>query len=202
MPKGELKIACSEDRDITDVLRSIVDFRSRHPNIDTQLDSAGFKLIENGLRNNYYDTIITTLVDFNKSDEYEYQVVIESPSILLFSANHVLSQKNSLSIADFKNETFYVLSEDEKPMIKTLHKEYCVTKGFAPQFQEFPNHDSIFLALTMGSGCALLDGSMRIRDNTAYKWLELDFMVEIGFVWKKTNANPALRLFLDEVIFP
>lgn len=202
MPKGELKIASGTDHDIDSVIQSIAGFRSRHPNIDIRFVSNTFKQMENSLKNNYYDIIITTLFDFNKSAEYESSVIFEVPGILLFPANHALAQKKNLSIADFKNETFYVLSEDEKPGAKILQKEFCGAKGFTPAFQEFPNIDSIFLALKMGTGCALFDNSMRTSTNKAYRWFEVGKMIEIGFVWKKTNANPALRLFLDEVIFP
>jgi DNA-binding transcriptional LysR family regulator len=201
MPAGSLKIACGDDWEMSDVLQKIDDFCSRYPDIHVGFDSVHHKIMYAGLKNNDYDITITHALEFRGKNEYNSFVIFENvPTVLIFSAKHKLAGKKKLRITDFKDEIFYVLSEDEKPLAKTVHEEYCKDNGFIPRFKEFSNIDSIYLALETGAGCTILDKMKRICNNSAYKWFELDLSINIGFVWKKTNNNPALRLFLNEVI--
>jgi DNA-binding transcriptional LysR family regulator len=202
MPKGELKIACSIDWEMQVVLQKIDIFRMRYPNINISFDSIDFRMLYNGFKHNEYDMIINQTLDFRYNEEVNYSAIFaDVPLALIFAAKHKLAGKKNLRITDFKDEVFYVMDKDARPLAKKIHEEFCKDNGFMPKFKEYPNLDSIYLALATGTGCTILDSMKRICKNADYKWFELDFKIDIGFIWKKANANPALRLFIDEMVF-
>jgi DNA-binding transcriptional LysR family regulator len=195
MLTGELKIACGIGWEMSEIEQKINTFA--YPNIDVQFDSINFRQMENGLKENHYDVIITTLSEFKDEAVYNYKPLYESQAVLLYSVKHKLADKPDLQIKDFRNDLFYILREEEIPTVRITLGKYCQNNGFIPQFKKFPNVDSIFLAIESGVGCSILDKKMRICNNTSYKWLELNMIIPIGFVWKKSNTNPVLQKFFE-----
>jgi DNA-binding transcriptional LysR family regulator len=197
MPTGNLKIACAIGLEMVDILKKIDDFLAKYPNIDVQIDSIERRQAENGLKENYYDLIITTLTKIKDEINYNWKLLFESQSILLYSAKHKLAAKSDLQIRDFKNEAFYILAEESLDS-RIAQQKYCEDNGFTPKFKELPNVDSVFLTVETGIGCSILNKHMRICNNIAYKWIELDMSISFGFIWKKSNINPFLLRFLEE----
>jgi DNA-binding transcriptional LysR family regulator len=202
IPEHELQIACNIGWDMTEVLDAIGDFRLRHQNVNVNFDSVSYKQMESGFQNNHYDIIIAAQRDFENIETLNTKVVYITQWVLLYSTKHKLSQKEKPVINDFKDEIFYETSKDERHSARDIHEKYCKEHGFIPVIKELPNLDSIFLAIETGAGCAMLENRTRICKNIAYKFFELDIKLEIGFVWKKKNSNPALNLFIDEVVAP
>jgi DNA-binding transcriptional LysR family regulator len=194
---GELKFACGMGWEMSDIEQKINTFCAAYPNIDVQFDSINFRQMENGLKENYYDVIITTLSEFKDEAVYNYKPLYESQAVLLYSVKHRLADKPDLQIKDFRNDLFYILREEEIPTVRITLGKYCQNNGFIPQFKKFPNVDSILLAIESGVGCSILNRKMRICNNTAYKWLELNMAIPIGFIWKKSNTNPVLQKFFE-----
>jgi DNA-binding transcriptional LysR family regulator len=199
MPTGKLKIACAIGLEMTDILKKLDDFLAKYPNIDVQIDSIEIHQMVNGLKENYYDLIITILPDIKTEINYNWKLLFESQSVLLYSAKHKLALKSDLQIKDFENEFFYILAEETLEG-RLIQQKYCEDNGFMPKFRELPNLDSIFLTVETGSGCSILNKHMRICNNVAYKWMELSMAIPIGFVWKKSNGNPFLLKFLEEYL--
>jgi DNA-binding transcriptional LysR family regulator len=199
MPTGKLKIACAIGVEMTEILKKANDFQTKYPNIDVQIDSIELRQLTNGLKENYYDLIITILSEIKDEINYNWKLLFESNSILLYSAKHSLAHKPDVQIKDFKNEYFYILAE-ETPEGRLAMQKYCKDNGFIPKLKELPNLDSIFLTVETGRGCSILNKHMRICNNVAYKWIELNMSISIGFVWKKSNINPFLLKFLEEYL--
>jgi DNA-binding transcriptional LysR family regulator len=201
MPVGTLKIACCSDWEMLEILQEIDNFRARYPNINISFYSMDYRILCNGLKHNDYDMIISQTLDFKCNTEVNTSVIFaDVPTVLIFSVKHKLANKENLHITDFKEDIFYVLDKEERPLARKIHEDFCKGNGFIPQFREYPNLDSIYLALETGAGCTILDKMKRICKNTDYKYFDLDLMIDIGFIWKKANTNPSLQLFLNEMV--
>jgi DNA-binding transcriptional LysR family regulator len=195
-PRGELKIAIVSGWGEV-LIGKITAFSQQHPSIDLTMDSLGFKAINNGLIHNNYDLVITMENQFADTPNVAMKPLARVPGILLFSKNHALAQKTDLCITDFRDEVFYALSLDDAPWVKSFQEAYCKSKGFMPMMKLLPNVESIFLVLETGKGCAIFDRWIRIKNNAAYKYFELDKDMTVSAAWKERNQNPALQLFLN-----
>jgi DNA-binding transcriptional LysR family regulator len=194
---GEIKIACLNGWDMSLLIHKINTFQTEFPNISVSFYSDGFRAIQNGLRNNYYDVIIILEHEYEGRSNIIFKRLYSIPRVLLFSKNHVLAQKSDLSILDFKDDILYVVSSAETDLAKPINESYCKSKGFIPNIKEMPNLDSILLALGSGKGYAVQDKFQRAVNLPHLKYIELDDYLNIYAVWKKNNTNPSLPLLLD-----
>jgi DNA-binding transcriptional LysR family regulator len=183
------------------LLQKINVFLLQYPNITLSLESVGYKAIKIGMLNNYYDLAITAEEQFKGIHNISIKKIIDVPWILLYSKNHSLTNKNELTITDFKDEPLYTLSSDEIPWLHPVYESYCKSKGFIPEIKTFSNLESIYLALDRGSGYTILDQWVRVKQNAVYKFFELDKSLTVCAVWKNENQNPALRTFLEKGLY-
>jgi DNA-binding transcriptional LysR family regulator len=195
---GELRMACAIGWDMSAITRKIDIFSNAYPNVAISFDSIGFKAMKNGLNSNAYDLIITAMALFEGEQNISKRELYSVPTILLYSINHPLVSKENKTILDFKDDILYTLPSDEMPLAKIKHEQYCREKGFVPRIKTLSPLDSIFLAVESGKGYTILDYLCRIKNNTAYRYFELDdYYIKIGAVWKTNNTNWALKTFLD-----
>jgi len=198
---GELYIACLENWDMLELLPTKKAFCEAYPHISLSLYSGSIKETMNGLLNNQYDLLVTFPKLFQGMPNIRIHDIFRSPCILLFSSDHPLAGKQDLGIADFKDDTLYILSKEEFPFMKQDHTAYCKSKGFIPRFKSMPNLDSILLALQNGTGYTILDSWIRQKNDPVFRYLPLDTSIIISNVWKADNANKALEIFLKNCVF-
>ncbi|MDR2409553.1 MAG: LysR family transcriptional regulator [Bacteroidales bacterium] len=197
---GELKIAVTNDWDISDLHKKIDAFGSKYPNISITIESMGFNAIKKGLFNNSYDIVITTKMLFAGIQEVNSKDLFFSPRLLLYSYNHGLAKKTGLDITDFKDDILYTFSPEVDPNAKEINEQYCKSKGFIPIIKTVSNFESILLAIEAGRGFTIVSKWNRIVNNKGFKYIELDDNIVFCAVWKKDNNNSALRLFCNECL--
>lgn len=192
---GDLRIGCVEGWDMRTLSASKKAFYEAHPYVALSIYSGGFKEIRNGLLNNQFDLLVTFPGQFQGMPNIGVHDISRIPCILLFSNDHPLARKKSLEITCFKDEPFYIITEEEFPQNK--YASYCKSKGFIPRFQPMPNLDSILVALQNGTGYTIVSTWLREKDSVAFKYLSLDMTIRVSYVWRKDNNNRALSLFLE-----
>jgi DNA-binding transcriptional LysR family regulator len=196
---GEIKIACINGWDMSALLQKINIFQNKFPHISISFDSTGFRAIDNGLRNNHYDIIISISTEYEGMPNILSKNLYNIQRILLYSENHILAEKNDLSILDFKDDILYILSSDETPLARIINEAYCKSKGFIPKVKELPNVDSLFMAIGSGKGYTILDKFQFAKTAKIFKYIELDDYINICIFWKKDNANNFLPIFLEHI---
>jgi DNA-binding transcriptional LysR family regulator len=197
---GELKIAVTNDWDISDLHKKIDAFSLNHPNIFITIESMGFNAIKKGLLNNSYDMVITTANLFAGIQKVNSKDLFFGPRLLLYSYNHRLAEKTELDITDFKDDILYTFSPAVDPTAKIINEQYCKSKGFIPIIKTVSNFESILLAIEAGRGFTIVSKWNRIVNNKGFKYIELDDNITLCAVWKKDNTNPALSLFCNECL--
>jgi len=198
---GEVHIACLRGWDMLDLLPLKKAFCEMYPYITISIYSGGFKEIKNGLLNNTYDVLVTFPEPFQSMPNICIHDICRISGILLFSSDHPLASKQDLEITDFKDDTFYIISEEDNPVSKQDYATYCKSKGFIPRFQPKANLESVLLALQNGTGYTILDTWMRQKHDPVFKYLPLDMPRIISSVWKEDNANRVLPFFLKNCVF-
>jgi DNA-binding transcriptional LysR family regulator len=197
---GEINIVCLTGWDMLALLPKKEIFCEKFPNISLNIYSGGFKAIKNGLLNNQFDLAVTFSNQFDGFSNVCIHEHYRIPCIILYSSKHRLAEKRDLTVTDFKDDIFFILSEDENPQIRQNNETYCKSKGFIPRFKELPNLDSILLALQTGSGYTIVDYWIRDKDNPNFKYTPIDIFLSISDVWKADNGNRVLPLFLKTCV--
>ena len=124
-------------------------------------------------------------------------------SYLVFSSSHPLAEKadkGEISVADFKNDTFYILPEEEIPFLWKKAKAFFKSKGFIPHFNQLPDSNSIISKLLMGSSYTFMYELTFAKDYQKLKYIPLDTFLTTGFIWKSDNTSMALKLFLETCV--
>jgi DNA-binding transcriptional LysR family regulator len=197
---GEIRIAAFAEWDMLPPLPLKVSFGKKYPYIEVSITSASFRGLKTGLLNNQHDLVVTLSDQFRGIPNISIHDHYRIPGILLFSSKHPLSQKKNPDITEFRDDIFYVLTEDETPMVRQICEDYCKSKGFLPHFKVLPNLNSILLALQNGYGYTIVDEWTRLRKDPNFINVELDMCFTISDVWKEDNENKALPLFLNTCI--
>jgi DNA-binding transcriptional LysR family regulator len=197
---GEIRIICLSGWDMMALLPAKEMFCEKYPSISIKIFSGGFKAIKSGLLTNQYDLAVTFSDQFSSLSNICIHEQYRIPCIILYSSKHRLAGTENLTITDFKDDIFFVLSEDENPHIRQDNEAYCKSKGFIPHFETLPNLDSILLALQTGAGYTIVDQWTRHKDDPNFTYTPIDRFLTVRNVWKTDNGNRVLPLFLKTCI--
>ena len=91
------------------------------------------------------DIILTTSYEMNPSSEYEQIFLSKVPLCLAVSPQHPLSTKESLTLADIKDEDFLVFSSDSSPWAMEHLRQSFMQQGYTPNLIPVDNIPSQFL---------------------------------------------------------
>lgn len=174
-------------------------FNAAYPNVSVSIESRGFRSLLTALRNDKVDVILTLDVTIDRDADIAIQPLTEIPRILLYPATKQRTDGERMTVADFKNDTFWVVSEEEVPRAAEFVRSYCAPYGFEPKVRTVPNIESMLTALQNGLGVAIMDVWQRDRTNEAFRYLTLPSSHAVSLAWRKSNPNPAIPLFINEI---
>ena len=174
-------------------------FNGAYPNVSVNVESHGFKSLLSALRNDRIDVILSLDVTIDRDPEWAIQPLTEIPRILLYSAEHPNADRGRLTPLDFKNDTFFVVGDDEVPRASEFVRGYCSPYGFEPKIFTVPNIESMLAAMQNGTGVAIMDSWQRDCTNHAFRYLKLNSSHLVSLAWRKSNSNPAIPLFINEI---
>jgi DNA-binding transcriptional LysR family regulator len=194
---GELRIAWLTGWDMEACFDQRNTFLKTFPNISFSVYPDSFKGLKNGLLNNKYDLVVTLSEQFQGIPNISIHDHFQVPCILLFASRHPLAGKENLSIRDFRDEPFYVITGEECPAPRLAAEAYCKSLGFIPRFEAYSTLEQIVLAAQTGVGCTIMDQWLREKNSHLFRYIPLDVSMTVSEVWKTGNTNRALRLFLE-----
>jgi hypothetical protein len=102
-----------------------------------------------------------------------------------------------LSVSDFKDDIFYIISEEAAAFLLQNCEAYFKSKRFAPHIKQLPDLDTIIINLQMYGGYTIMDELIYAKDYPKLRRIPLDSTFTGSLVWKTDNTNKALRLFLE-----
>lgn len=119
------------------------------------LESRGFKDLIRSLVSNRLDMIL----DLGKADLdgriFDSQIVTNLSRVLLYPSQ--LAEKGYRGLADFRDETFIVISDDEVASSVRAVEACCQPHGFLPKIHIVPNISSMIMGVQWGLGVAIVD---------------------------------------------
>jgi DNA-binding transcriptional LysR family regulator len=180
-------------------------FRSEHSNINLGFERRHFQQLREKLINGHFDLIVT--FDFDIPEKVKEAAALKVKPIkpintcILVSSNDPLSSKEEITLEDFKNAKFVIISREESPGGNASVLNFFERYGLSPcMMEELPNYDSLLLAVQAGEGVTVIDYDERRNMQPGIKAIRLeDDFNEVIIAWRKDDAKPALRIFIDEL---
>ena len=109
---GELYIGCSDTFDYSDVLPKLVrNFMSDYPQINVDASSHSFKTLRESLLADKMDIIFTPYFELDGLTDVSWMKLKDIPLSIIVPTCNPLSEKDSISLRDLKNESFILISK-------------------------------------------------------------------------------------------
>lgn len=174
-------------------------FREHYPHIEITLHSGSFNQLLDDLYNVRLDLAFTVHFYIIGREQLPFEMVKEGQDYILFNKSHPNAGREGLTLRDFKDDTFVMISPKDNARSSELVFEACQKEGFVPEVVYAPNQQDMVLWIEAGVGVAILDTNnvLRNNENVISVPLESHWNPSMVAAWYKQNQNPAIPLFLD-----
>ena len=200
-----LKLGIANHLNTPTTYSAIKNFQVNYPKSSVFVESVDFKTLRTNLVQGKYDFAIS-LKSFLSVEEIEMQPISRHKLFLACPKSHPVLEKKEISIADFKDEVFFILEAASNPRNVDLVFDICNKAGFTPKTEVCNSLGSYFIKLELGYGVAFFDTALRLPENFEQSFVYIYVNEEIAYsevvaAWHKNNNNPAIQLFLNELSF-
>lgn len=150
-----IRIGIIDIRNILDMILPRIQLLStRFPNIQWDYYLGNFAEIEHAMDTSSIDLAVTLSTELSEKHPPEQSLILTSMRLyLLMSPTHPLADWEQITIADLKNETFFLFSEEYSYDSNNKVLMDCKLNGFVPrQVRYFSNINQLELSLIAGQG--------------------------------------------------
>ncbi len=200
---GKIRLGCMEGWDLSGFFPKVIDgFLKDYPNVKLELECYSIKNLAQALKNESIDVALSIDITLKDIENLEFKEITEIQKIILFSKRHRLSINCELTPKDFKDETFFVLSNDEASyageiVIDDMKRLY----GFKPKLQYVHNIDSMNACVHNGMGVAILDSWSSAKQMEDLRYIPIESKHKIILAWKNKKASDLVHVFSNEIKF-
>lgn len=174
-------------------------FSEEFPDISVSVECLEINELIQALTNNKLDVILTLDSSLEGIKGISKQKVTEIQKLILYSKYQQLPDKQHITPYDFKDETFYVIDNEETHNGELEIRNYCKSYGFVPHLKLAPNMESIFASVENGLGVTFFDTwGKNIINTPSFKYILLDSNHEVSMAWNKNNKIEILNVLVNE----
>lgn len=197
---GELLIGILEGVDLGLFFADILlKFEQKYPNIKIHMKQYSFGELRKKLKNKELDGVLTYYFDVRDVENVEYKNLYKFQPCWAVPIANPLTQKDSISVADLKNEEFVITSVDDSPFGHQLLLSLCKDLGgFSPKVHCVDSLEEVILKVETSNKCTLMNQQLRIAKSSKIKTFPFEDQHDVAyyvFAWLKNNNNMSLRLF-------
>lgn len=194
---GTLRIGILDNDRIDDrLLRMLNRFQEQYPGVDVLLRRGGYNELVQWLFSRMLDIAITLKIDVQDKDWLIIENLYCLESVLLLMADHPLSNRDDLSLYDFRGETFISVESKESKALNVLLENECAKAGFSPKTLQAPDTRTQMLYLESGKGIAIGGVNNMVASNRNITMVRLRDLrpLEMVMAWNRENYNPCISM--------
>lgn len=205
--RGQIRIGIGNMMDINYIMPGFLRaFAQVYPEIHLKITSLSFAPLQEKLEGGELDVIFTYSLEPLKKSDQARMVVSRSHSFLYYSAALSPQIQEGTSLQDFVEQPLIKLrSQSSESGVANFYTDMVARSGL--QFRhvlEVPDIETMILYLESGLGVCIMGRSYRVYTSDNIRSLDLslsDQMPTVGtdVIWHKSNRNPSLKIFLDEI---
>lgn len=174
-------------------------FAANYPNVEINLRNYSFNGLTQRLYDNELDLIITLKFDVAYRENIDFKVIEKTRDHIVVHKNHPLASRDYVTLGDFENDIFIMVSEEDSAMSPRLIKEALSRAGVHPNIRYASSIQEEMLWVEAGVGVCILDSRNAMQDNTSVRFLNTDIISEpsLSLAWHKDNDNPLRGIFTE-----
>jgi len=195
---GSLKIGLISSDRIDDRMLHVLDFFHDHyPEVELSLRRGSHSELIRWLYDNTVDFAFCLELEVQGKPWIQSVPLYPLDSVLILSSKHKLLSKDTLTLADFKDEVFINVSSRESPAINALLMVECQKVGFTPKVVEAENVSEQVLLLEAGKGVAIgsINNIACYNSNLTFVHLPELRPIQLVIAWNVSNPNPCAETF-------
>ena len=186
---------------VSSFLPSILkNFSKEFPDISVSVECLEIDELIQALVTNKLDIILILDDCLEGIKGIEKQKITEIQRLILYSKFQELTKKQDLTPYDFRNETFYIVANEEANNRELEVRNYCKSYGFVPRLKRVPNMESIFASVENGLGVMFFDTWGQNINTSSFKYILLDSNHEISMAWNRTNKSKIVKVLVNEIM--
>lgn len=198
---GELRVGFL-DRAVKGFLPKLITrFRDAYPRVDLQLDQYNIGALTQALKREEVEFAFT--LSFGPTEDgYDSRTLYTDTLAVVMRHDHPLAGLKEIPLSMLTHEPLIVPEREESGMLSRV-LDICAAGGLSPhivKYYTFP--ENALLMVRTGLGAAIVSRHMESHADSALWFSGIqggNTGFEVVAMWKITNANPAIRLFLDEL---
>ncbi|MDF2678319.1 MAG: transcriptional regulator, LysR family [Bacillota bacterium] len=200
---GDIKIGYTGEFDYSKFSRDVSSYSYKYPNINVLFTKSSQSEILNLLLKDKLDIILTLATGLIEFDSICYHEIIKNKLVLIVPESHRFASLNFVLKKDFGNEPIIMFDRNASPYVYDELVKYLHVNNLFDNIVSYEsNLQNMLLKVESRKGITFLtDLSLRTCSNMHVLNFEYDqkrINVNLSFVWKKDNKNPALSLFLND----
>lgn len=172
-------------------------FLRRLPSVRPVFQAAEFSALLQGLEQGRYDLILCPQTAVRDTQRFEALLVARVPEIIIISAKNPLASRENLTPRDLRDETMYVLPEDEAPLFRQIYRKGSLAMGYMQPTEDQPDRATIELLMGTGHGCTVYDSWCRHWTDPDYRCVPTGGDIPICAVFARDSGDEALPLAVE-----
>lgn len=182
----------------------IAQMERQHPDILINLFRGSFGDLSHALYDKTADLIITLEFSLQKREQLQILPLNRTKDYLAMLRTNPLARKPILTAADFRDEVFIEVSQEDS--LFTHHMASSAQRLLGFQVKSAPNLETCTLWIQAGLGISIINSHNYLADDPKLYFIDLDQVEAPGLVpvnsdlvlsWHPANLNPALPIFLE-----
>ena len=174
------------------------DFQADYPNVEINLRNYSFNGLTQRLYDNELDLIITLKFDVAYRENIDFKVIEKTRDNIVVHKNHPLASRDYVTLGDFENDIFIMVSEEDSAMSPRLI-EALSRAGVHPNIRYASSIQEEMLWVEAGVGVCILDSRNAMQDSPSVRFLNTDIISDpsLSLAWHKDNDNPLRGIFTE-----
>lgn len=198
---GTVNLGCAEAWDLSEFYPALSRLLGeKYPKLTLNLTGLNHDRLFPALCHGEVDVVITMESLLRGHKEIASTLLTQRDGLLLYSARHPLAGRENLTLADFREEPFYVTAPPAMKEAPLDILALCAGEGFVPAIEYVPTLSAAYLKLQSGRGVLFSNDWIMAKNNPIFACLPLPLKRRISLAWLAEGASPHTQLLVEEIL--
>ncbi|MDR1619406.1 MAG: LysR family transcriptional regulator [Clostridiales bacterium] len=195
---NSLKLGIPHNWDFSKNMPQIIKrYQENYPSLDISMETHGFRDLLIKLGAHDLDAVLTVDAAI-KNQGFHIQRIAQTQRALLYSVNHPLAGLISPTLADFRQETFFI-PEAFEGVVEHVYS-FCAPYGFKPNVKSVPNYESAITMVANGLGVFFADCWCRELANASFLHIKMSSFHDVCLVYKKDMRDSLFLSLIGDIV--
>lgn len=164
------------------------EFNQKYDDVKVEINSYEPRKTTDAIQSGKEDVVLTIMPTVTNVEGLNSETISNISRVLIYNKKKYQNAAE-LSPADFKDEDFLTVSDEDFDFVTDLIRSICKPYGFVPKMQLVRSTDAMILGVQCGLGVAISDIWCRALDNPDFGYVVLDTSHAVTIIWKEPAAE-------------